>query len=104
MAGTYLEKRNKILPNVKGDNERTYGSKNPIVRSTKRKHTNTIALCPSKPVSIPTSNEIHIRVQHISKLYTDDTGKFPVRLRSGNQYIIVTYHCDSNAILAVPFT
>ena len=74
------------------------------VRSKKRKHTNPIALRPPKPVSIPTSNELHIRVQHISKLYTDDTGKCPVRSRSGNQYIMVAYHCDSNTILAVPFT
>ena len=74
------------------------------VRSTKRKHTNLISLRPPKLVSIPTSNELHIRVKHISKLYTDDTGKFPVRSHSGNQYIMVAYHCDSNAILAVPFT
>ena len=74
------------------------------VRSTKRKHTNPIALHPPNPVSIPPSNELHIRVQHISKLYTDDTGKFPVRSRTGNQYNMVAYHCDSNAILAVLFT
>ena len=55
-------------------------------------------------MSIPPSNELHIRVQHISKLYTDDTGKFPALSRSGNQYIMVAYHCDSNDILAVPFT
>ena len=74
------------------------------VRSTKRKHTNPTALRPPNPVSIPPSNELHIWVHHISKLYTDDTGKFPVRSRTGNQYIMVAYHCDSNAILAVPFT
>ena len=74
------------------------------VRSTKCKHTKPIALSPPKPVSIPTTNEFHIRVQHISKLYTDDTGTFPVRSRSGNQYIMVAYYCDSNAILEVSFT
>ena len=40
----------------------------------------------------------------MSKLYTDDTGKFPVCSRNGNQYTMVAYHCDSNAILAVLFT
>ena len=74
------------------------------VRSTKRKHTNLIALLLTNPVSIPPSNEIHIWVKHISKLYTDDTGKSPVRSRTGNQYIMVAYRCDSNAILAVLFT
>ena len=36
----------------------------------------------------------------ISKLYTDDTGRFPIHARSGNQYIMISYHCDANLILA----
>jgi hypothetical protein len=51
----------------------------------------------------PLSNELHIQIEPISKLYTDDTRRFPERARSGNQYIMITYHCDSNAILAAPF-
>ena len=39
---------------------------------------------------------------HKSKLYTDDTGRFPVRSRAGNQYIMIGYH-SSNLILAQPF-
>ena len=39
-------------------------------------------------VHAPT-NELHIHVEHVSKLYTDDTGRFPVRSRRGNQYIMV---------------
>ena len=39
----------------------------------------------------------------ISKLYTDDTGRFPIYTRSGNQYIMIAYHCDANMILAVSF-
>ena len=30
------------------------------------------------------SQEIHIKVEHIKKLYNDDTVRFPVRNRSGN--------------------
>ena len=48
-------------------------------------------------------NTIHIKTTHISKLYTDDTGRFPVISRKGNQYIMVAYHCDSNAIMVVTF-
>ena len=51
----------------------------------------------SKAISIPRntpSNEIHIQVEHTRKPYTDDTGCFPVRSRSGNKYIMVAYHCD----------
>jgi hypothetical protein len=49
------------------------------------------------------SNKLHIQINPISKLFTDDTGRFLVRSQSGNQYIMVAYHCDSNTILAVPF-
>ena len=49
------------------------------------------------------SRELHIRVRHISKLYTDDTGRFPVTSRSRNQYMMIAYHCDSNVILVEPF-
>ena len=60
------------------------------VRSTKRKP-------PLKPVSIDSlpditcllpaikSHEIHVWVEPISKLYTDDMGRLPVRSRFGNQ-------------------
>ena len=40
---------------------------------------------------------------YTSKLYTDDTGRFPVISRKGNQYIMLAYHYDDNAIMAVPF-
>ena len=39
----------------------------------------------------------------ISKLYTDNMGRFPVRSRSGNYFIMLAYHVDSNVILADPF-
>ena len=40
---------------------------------------------------------------YIGKLYTNDTGRFPIKARSGNQYLMVAYHFDSNAILVAPF-
>ena len=46
---------------------------------------------------------LHIWDQTISKLYTDDCGRFPIRSRSGNDYIMIAYHCDSNTILQAPF-
>ena len=45
------------------------------------------------------TNELHIWDETISKLYTDDCGRFPIRSRIGNEYIMITYHCDSNNIL-----
>ena len=49
------------------------------------------------------SNEIHIWVELINKLYTDDTGSFLIRLCMPNQYIIVSFYFESNIILQDPF-
>ena len=37
-----------------------------------------------------------------SKSYSDQTGKFPIKLSQGNQYVFVMYHYDTNTIHAVP--
>ena len=49
------------------------------------------------------SQELHIKVEKIRMFYTYDTGRFPVRSRSGNQYTMIAYHCGSNAIIAATF-
>ena len=36
------------------------------------------------------------------KIYTDQTGRFPVTSSKGNKYILVAYHYDSNTIHAEP--
>ena len=53
---------------------------------------------PRKP-----SRELHIHIEHIRKLYTDENGRFPIRSQSGNKYPMIAYHCDSNTILFFPF-
>jgi hypothetical protein len=55
-----------------------------------------------KELDLP-SNEVHIHVIPISKLYTDDTRRFPVKARSGNQYVMIAYHADGNLILQQAF-
>ena len=47
-------------------------------------------------------NELHVKVLHQRKLYTDNTGRFPTKARSRNQYIMVAYH-SSNVILFETF-
>ena len=49
------------------------------------------------------SKELFIRTEPISKLYTDNMGRFPVRSCSGNNLIMLAYHVDTNAILVEPF-
>eukprot|EP00804_Cyclotella_cryptica_P026720 CCRYP_007945-RA/>CCRYP_007945-RA protein AED:0.35 eAED:0.35 QI:0/0/0/1/1/1/2/0/516 len=39
----------------------------------------------------------------LNKIFTDDTGRFHPRARSGNQYIMIAFHADTNAILVCPF-
>ena len=70
------------------------------VRSTKPKPPTTSSS--EDPIPWIRSNELFIQVTPINKLYTDDTGLFPIHARSGNQYIMIAYHCDANLILAVP--
>ena len=72
------------------------------VRSTKPKLPATSSPEPKLPQL--RSNGLHIQVTPISKLYTDNTGRFPVHARSGNQYIMIIHHCDANLILAEPFS
>ena len=71
------------------------------VRSTKPKLSATSS--PDQQHPQIRSNELHIQVTPISKLYIYDTGRFPVHARSGNQYIMIAYHCYANMILAKPF-
>ena len=68
------------------------------VRSTKPKVQQI-----SNPAPASTTNDLHLTVEPISKLYTDDTGRFPTRAQSGNQYIMIACHTPTNAILVAPF-
>ena len=36
------------------------------------------------------------------KIYTDQTGRFPVTSSKGSKYLMVLYDYDSNAILSEP--
>jgi len=48
-------------------------------------------------------NDIFVRVWEMKHtVYSDQTGKFPVRSKAGNQYQMIMVHVDSNAVLAEP--
>ena len=49
------------------------------------------------------SKKIYITTDPISKLYTDDMGRFPVRSRIGNNFRMLSYHVDTNVILVDPY-
>jgi hypothetical protein len=73
------------------------------IRSTKPK--GPAALPPPPPPATPEtpSNDLFICVLPLSKLYTDDTGRFPVKAWSGNQYVMIAHHVDGNLILQQVF-
>ena len=77
------------------------------VRSTRPRAPRAPSGLPTPAIAATTptlaSNELYLNVVPISKLYTDDTGRFPVRARSGNQYVMIAYHADGNLILQQPF-
>ena len=72
-----------------------------VVRSTKPKPQPPSS--PEEPMPQVRSNELFLQVMHISKLYIDDTGRFPIHSYIGNQYVMIAYHCNTNIILEVPF-
>ena len=47
-------------------------------------------------------NELYVQVLQKHMLYTDESGRFPIMARSGNQYVMFAYH-SSNVILVDPF-
>jgi hypothetical protein len=49
------------------------------------------------------SHQVFIKVHPLSRLYTDNTGCFPVKARSGNQYVMNAYHAYGNLILQQAF-
>ena len=56
-----------------------------------------------KDNSDPPCEEAFIFIRHSSKMYSDQTGKFPYVARSGNQYLMTCYVVDVNLILATAF-
>ena len=75
---------------IKGHTTQTKQGKKP----TKEKPTMVEACAHSPQQTSATTNAVHIYETTISKLYTDDCGRFPIKSRSGKQYIMIVYHCD----------
>jgi hypothetical protein len=72
------------------------------VRSTKPKQPMPVPLVALPTPADTASNQITIVTQPLSKLFTDDTGRFPGRTRSG-QYVMIAFHTDGNLILQQAF-
>ena len=51
-----------------------------------------------EPNNQPTHN-VFANIEETGKVYTNQTGQFPLSSIAGNQYILVIYYYDSNAIM-----
>ena len=67
-----------------------------------REHIDKDAFPPSDNPNIKTNEVIYAIFDSSSKglAYIDLTGRFPYRSAQGNEYILVGYHYDANAILS----
>ena len=73
----------------------------PNVRSTKPKCPVAVQP-PVVPVPLPEQKPLHqvfVQTYLIRKIYTDNTGQFLIKARSGNQHLMIAYHEDGNLIL-----
>jgi hypothetical protein len=80
------------------------------VRSTKPKQPTPVPLVlPPPPLVLPPppldapSRLLFVTTQPLSKLYTNDTGRFPIKSQFGNQYVMIAFHADGNLILQQAF-
>jgi hypothetical protein len=49
------------------------------------------------------SNQVFVIPKLLRKLFTNNTGRFPVRACSGNQYVMIAFQANSNLILQQAF-
>lgn len=98
MARTYTATGDTLLPDGNRNTQRPHGATLP---------TYLLHASPSKthphPGTTNTANSVQLMNLLLNKLFTDDTGCFHPRARSGNQYAMVALHAQSNAILVQPF-
>ena len=57
---------------------------------------------PEQEPGNPTTNVMFAAVERVGKVYTDQTGRFPVISTDGYKYVLVMYVYDANAVLAEP--
>ena len=70
-----------------------------------RQSAHSIKLKPDPvPIALKTqSKELYITTEPISKLYTDYMSRLPVCSRRGNNFLMLSYHLNTNIILVESF-
>jgi hypothetical protein len=73
------------------------------VWSTKPKTTLLAPLVVLRPPVAMPSNQVFVIIKPLSKLFTNNTGRFPIRACSSNQYVMIAFHANGNLILQQAF-
>ena len=107
--GLTAEAVRKHLPKSEATHKSHLDQARKNVRSTKNKATkqptNTHDPSEPNPIQEPNNEKTHAlyaTIETTGKIYTDQTGRFPVTSSRGNQYVMVLYDYDTNAILTEP--
>ena len=69
-----------------------------------RQHIRSTQLTQPRTALTHPQDSVELHELPLNHLFTDDTGRFHPRSRSGNQYLMVALHTATNAILVRPFT
>ena len=102
--GLTSELARRYCPNAEETTCGTMSMTRKNVRSSKAKVVHKDPSCQRNlTTKVTKSNEAYFFIRHSSKIYSDQTGKFPYTARSGNQYLMIVYVVDANLILATPF-
>ena len=48
------------------------------------------------------TQDYYVHIEHLQKIYTDQTGRFPITSSMGSKYCFILYSFDANAILVEP--
>jgi hypothetical protein len=73
------------------------------VRLTKAKLTSPLPLAVLPPPIEAPPNQVFVVTKPLSKLFTNNTGRFPIQACSGNQYVVIAFHANGNLILQQAF-
>jgi hypothetical protein len=75
------------------------------IRSTKNKlieNDNEPNTDPTQEPDNKVTHQAFATIEETGRVYTDQTGQFPVTSSQGHRYMLVLYHYDTNAILVEP--
>ena len=95
---------NTIRCHIKQESQNLQSTKQQVIQ-TKLEDAEIDAFPPPDSPNVKTNEVLCMLVQtkqESGKAYIDLTGRFPIRSARGNQYILVGYHYDANAILVEP--